>query len=133
LAEAPALPEENHEPFEKGDAGGTLEIFRMEPDTHRLLKGSNGRAGGYYGLIASCLLESEFLPAAAERAGWPLRWPTTSREQDQRAADKRVKKIYIRSVIPSGHAIYLIIFQLFTTIPIWHKSCSVCFYECTFL
>lgn len=53
------------------DRGG-IKVLPMEPDTHRLLKGSNGRARGYYGLIASCMLESEFLPAADKRAGWVM-------------------------------------------------------------
>jgi len=50
-----------------------MKVLPMEPDTQRLLKGSNGRASGYYGLIASCMLESEFLPAADERTGWVMR------------------------------------------------------------
>jgi hypothetical protein len=45
-----------------------LPVLPMEPDTHRLLKDSQGRGGGYYGLIASCMLESEFLPAADRQA-----------------------------------------------------------------
>lgn len=55
-------------------ARGGMKVLPMEPDTQRLLKGSNGRASGYYGLIASCMLESEFLPAADERTGWVLRF-----------------------------------------------------------
>jgi hypothetical protein len=55
------------------DRGG-MKILPMEPDTQRLLKGSNGRAGGYYGLIASCMLESEFLPEADDRASWVMRF-----------------------------------------------------------
>ncbi|HPD29084.1 MAG TPA: hypothetical protein PLL20_03750 [Phycisphaerae bacterium] len=47
-----------------------MRLLPMEPDTHRLLKSTNYRAGGYYGLIASMFLESEFLPAADERARW---------------------------------------------------------------
>jgi hypothetical protein len=48
-------------------------ILPMEPDTHRLLKDGNYRGGGYYGLISSCMLESEFLPAADKRAEWVMR------------------------------------------------------------
>jgi len=55
------------------DRGG-VRVLPMEPDTQRLLKGSSGRAAGYYGLIASCMLESEFLPAADKRAGWVMRF-----------------------------------------------------------
>jgi hypothetical protein len=51
-----------------------FQILPMEPDTHRLLKGTNDRGGGYYGLIASCMLESEFLPADDKRAGWVMRF-----------------------------------------------------------
>ncbi|MGQ9651542.1 MAG: hypothetical protein ACUVXJ_15655, partial [Phycisphaerae bacterium] len=47
-----------------------MRLLPMEPDTHRLLKSTNYNAGGYYGLIASMLLESEFLPATDERARW---------------------------------------------------------------
>ncbi|MEW5902370.1 MAG: hypothetical protein AB1715_12970, partial [Acidobacteriota bacterium] len=49
-------------------------VLPMEPDTHRLLKSSNDRAAGYYGLIASCMLESEFLRADDERASWVMRF-----------------------------------------------------------
>lgn len=55
------------------DRGG-IKVLPMEPDTLRLLKGSSGRAGGYYGLIACCMLESEFLPAADKRTGWVMRF-----------------------------------------------------------
>ena len=51
-----------------------MKVLPLEPDTHRLLKGSNNRASGYYGLIASCMLESEFLPAADERTAWVMRF-----------------------------------------------------------
>lgn len=47
-----------------------MRLLPMEPDTHRLLKSTNHNAGGYYGLIASMFLESEFLSAADERARW---------------------------------------------------------------
>ncbi len=51
-----------------------FKILPLEPDTHRLLKSTNYRGGGYYGLIAGCVLESEFLPADDERAGWIMRF-----------------------------------------------------------
>jgi hypothetical protein len=51
-----------------------MKILPIEPDTHRLLKSTNYRGGGYYGLIASCMLESEFLPADDKRAGWVMRF-----------------------------------------------------------
>jgi hypothetical protein len=51
-----------------------MKVLPMEPDTHRLLKSTNYRGGGYYGLIASCMLESEFLPADDKRAGWVMRF-----------------------------------------------------------
>jgi Bacterial protein of unknown function (DUF885) len=47
---------------------GGVSILPMEPVTHRLLQGTGYRSGGYYGLIASCMLETGFLPAADERA-----------------------------------------------------------------
>ena len=53
---------------------GGLKILPLEPETQRLLKGSQYRANGYYGLIAACLLESEFLPAADPRAAWVTRF-----------------------------------------------------------
>lgn len=40
----------------------------MEPDTQRILKSTGYRAGGYYGLVAAMLLETEFLPAEDPRA-----------------------------------------------------------------
>lgn len=49
-------------------------ILPMEPDTHRLLEDGHYRSGGYYGLVASCLLESGFLPAADPRAGLVMRF-----------------------------------------------------------
>ena len=55
-------------------ASGGLKVLPIEPETHRIIKGSEGRASGYYSLIGSCLLESEFLPAADERAGWVMRF-----------------------------------------------------------
>jgi hypothetical protein len=53
---------------------GGMKVLPMEPDTHRLLNGSSGRASGYYGLIACCMLESEFLPETDKRAGWVMRF-----------------------------------------------------------
>jgi len=53
---------------------GGLNVLPLEPETHRILKDSKGRASDYYSLIASCMLESEFLPAADERAGWVMRF-----------------------------------------------------------
>ena len=47
-----------------------VKVLPMEPDTHRLLKSTGYKAGGYYGLIASMMLESEFLPPADGRARW---------------------------------------------------------------
>jgi len=43
-------------------------VLPMEPETRRILKDSKNRGGGYYGLVASCMLESELLPAADPRA-----------------------------------------------------------------
>ncbi len=51
-----------------------MKVLPMEPDTHRLLKGSKERGGGYYGLIANCMLESEFLPAKDDRAALVMRF-----------------------------------------------------------
>jgi hypothetical protein len=51
-----------------------MKVLPMEPDTRRILESSNDRASGYYGLIASCMLENEFLPAADERTGWVMRF-----------------------------------------------------------
>jgi hypothetical protein len=42
----------------------------MEPDTHRLLRSTGYRAGDYYGLIASMMLESGFLSPQDHRAAW---------------------------------------------------------------
>ncbi|MBI4878136.1 MAG: hypothetical protein HY812_00540 [Planctomycetes bacterium] len=47
-----------------------LHVLPMEPETRRLLKAAGGSAGGYYGLVASMLLESGFLPAGDPRAAW---------------------------------------------------------------
>ncbi len=47
-----------------------LKVLPMEPETRRLLQATGGAAGGYYGLVASMLLESEFLPAGDARAAW---------------------------------------------------------------
>jgi hypothetical protein len=53
---------------------GGLKVLPLEPETHRILKDSKGRASDYYSLIGSCMLESEFLPAADKRAGWVSRF-----------------------------------------------------------
>ena len=53
---------------------GGLKVLPLEPETHRILNDSKGRARDYYSLIASGMLESEFLPAADERAGWVMRF-----------------------------------------------------------
>ena len=53
---------------------GGLKVLPLEPATHRILNDSKGRASDYYDLIASCMLESEFLPAADERTGWVMRF-----------------------------------------------------------
>ena len=45
-------------------------ILPLVPDTQRLLKGSGYGGGEYYGLVASCLLDSEFLPAGDKRSYW---------------------------------------------------------------
>lgn len=45
-------------------------ILPLEPDTHRLLKSTNYRAGGYYGLVASMLLETGFLNPEDSRSFW---------------------------------------------------------------
>lgn len=42
----------------------------LEPETHRLLNDNRFTGGEYYGLVACCLLENEFLPADDERAHW---------------------------------------------------------------
>jgi hypothetical protein len=55
------------------DSGG-LRVLPLEPDTHRILNASKGRASDYYSLIASCMLESEQLAADDERAGWVMRF-----------------------------------------------------------
>ncbi len=51
-----------------------FKILPLEPETHRLLKSTNDRGGGYYGLVAGCALENEFLPAEDERTGWVMRF-----------------------------------------------------------
>jgi len=45
-------------------------ILPLEPETHRLLKSTNYRAGGYYGLVASMLLEGGFLEPKNKQALW---------------------------------------------------------------
>lgn len=45
-------------------------LLPMVPDTQRLLKASGFTGGEYYGLVASCLLDSGFLPASDKRAYW---------------------------------------------------------------
>jgi len=47
---------------------GGMELLPMEPDTRRLLKSTDYRGGGYYGLVASMFLETGFLPAGDRRA-----------------------------------------------------------------
>jgi hypothetical protein len=47
-----------------------MKVLPMEPETLRLLKDSQWKAGGYYGLVASCLLESGFLEPSDHRARW---------------------------------------------------------------
>jgi len=44
-----------------------IKTLPIHPDTQQILKDSNYSANGYYGLVASCLLESEFLPPQDER------------------------------------------------------------------
>jgi hypothetical protein len=50
------------------DNGQTL--LPLEPDTHRLLKLTRNRGGSYYGLSASSLLETDFLPPYDKRTTW---------------------------------------------------------------
>jgi len=45
-------------------------MLPIVPDTQRLLKASGYTGGEYYGLVASCLLDSGFLPAKDKRAYW---------------------------------------------------------------
>jgi len=45
-----------------------FQILPMEPATQRLLKSTGYRAGGYYGLVASMMLESGFLAPEDRRA-----------------------------------------------------------------
>lgn len=45
-------------------------MLPLVPDTQRLLKASGYTGGEYYGLVASCLLDSGFLPANDKRAYW---------------------------------------------------------------
>ncbi len=47
---------------------GGRKLLPMEPDTRRHLKGQNYVTGGYYGLVASMLLEAEVLPPEDPRA-----------------------------------------------------------------
>jgi len=49
---------------------GAQTVLPLVPETHRLLKSSGYTAGDYYGLVASCLLESEFLPPYDKRSRW---------------------------------------------------------------
>jgi hypothetical protein len=45
-------------------------VLPLEPDTHRLLKLTRHQGGGYYGLTAGDLLESEFLSPEDKRTTW---------------------------------------------------------------
>jgi hypothetical protein len=47
-----------------------MKMLPIMPDTQNLLKETNYTANGYYGLLASCLLESKFLPAGDTRSKW---------------------------------------------------------------
>ena len=47
---------------------GDRDVLPMEPDTRRLLRDGGYRAGDYYGLVASCTLETGFLPPSDRRA-----------------------------------------------------------------
>lgn len=51
-----------------------MKVLPLEPETHRILNDSKGRASDYYSLISSCMLESEFLPATDPRTGWVTRF-----------------------------------------------------------
>lgn len=49
---------------------GGLTVLPIEPETHRILKDSHYKAGDYYGLNASILLENGFLPADGKQSCW---------------------------------------------------------------
>jgi len=49
---------------------GDLRILPIEPETQRLLKLEQYNGGGYYGLVASVMLESGFLEPQDKRAYW---------------------------------------------------------------
>ena len=49
---------------------GDLTILDVEPDTNRLLKLGKYRGGDHYGLVASMLLENDFLDPNDKRAFW---------------------------------------------------------------
>ena len=49
---------------------GDLTVLPIEPDTHRILKDSHDKAGDYYGLNASILLENGFLSADGKQSRW---------------------------------------------------------------
>lgn len=45
-----------------------IDMLPLEPDTHRILKLSDHRGGDYYGLVASMLLETDFLAPDSHEA-----------------------------------------------------------------
>lgn len=47
-----------------------LTMLPMAPEAHRLLKANGYTGGEYYGLVASCVLDSGFLDANDKRAYW---------------------------------------------------------------
>jgi len=49
---------------------GDLTVLPIEPDTHRILKDSHNKAGDYYGLNASILLENGFLDYDGKQSHW---------------------------------------------------------------
>jgi polysaccharide deacetylase 2 family uncharacterized protein YibQ len=49
---------------------GDLTVLPIEPDTHRILKDSHDKAGDYYGLNASILLENGFLDYDGKQSRW---------------------------------------------------------------
>jgi hypothetical protein len=47
-----------------------MKVLPIHPDTNLILKLSNYTAAGYYGLLAPCVLEPEFLDTKDARANW---------------------------------------------------------------